>query len=150
VTANALYAQGAFCIKIILCNPAVTTLLNSAPRNVSLRVLVHPEDFLPRYNLLKGNPNKNKAMLEAIENVKRQLERSPRPLGIHHKYTNIPKEYKKRYGLQILYHFEMPEDHRLMYTIRKSPVIGDLEALFLELLSHDEYNKLFGYFKKSH
>ena len=35
-----------------------------------------------------------------------------------------------------------------MYTIRKSPMIGDLEALFLELLSHDEYNKLFGYFKK--
>ena len=45
----------------------------------------------------------------------------------------------------------MPEDYRLMYTIRKSHEIGDLEALFLELLSHDEYNKLFGYFrKKSH
>jgi len=87
-------------------------------------------------------------MLEAIENVKHQLECSPRPIGIHHKYTNIPREYKKKYGLHILYHFEMPEDHRLMYTIRKSPVIGDLEALFLELLSHDEYNKLFGYFKK--
>jgi hypothetical protein len=113
-----------------------------------LRVLVHPEDFLPRYNVLKGNPNKNKAMLEAIENVKYQLERSTRPLGIHHKYSNIPKEYKKRYGLQILYHFEMPEDYRLMYTIRKSPTEGDLEALFLELLDHDGYNKLFGYFKK--
>lgn len=87
-------------------------------------------------------------MLDAIENVKQQLERSPRPLGIHHKYANIPEEYKTRYGLQVLYHFEMPEDYRLMYTIRKSLVVPDLEALFLELLSHDEYNKLFGYFKK--
>lgn len=105
---------------------------------------------MPRYNLLKVNPKKNKAILEAIENVKLQLERSTRPLGIHHKYTNIPKECKKRYGLQILYHFEMPEDRRLMYTIRKSPTEGDLEVSFLELLSHDEYNKLFGYFKKAH
>ncbi|MGH7908699.1 MAG: hypothetical protein ACRENW_02480, partial [Thermodesulfobacteriota bacterium] len=82
--------------------------------------------------------------MKAIEGVKHQVESSPRPLGIHHTYANIPKEYKKRYGLQILYHFEMPENYRLMYTIRKSPAIGDLEALFLELLSHDEYNKLFG------
>lgn len=103
---------------------------------------------MPRYSLLKVNPNKNKAMLEAIENVKRQLERSPRSLRIHHRYTNIPKKYKKRYGLQILYHFEMPEDYKLMYTIRKSPTMGDLEVLFLELLTHDDYNKLFGYFKK--
>gem|GEM_PF-1437305 len=113
-----------------------------------MRVLVHPKDFLPCYHLLKRNPNRNKAILEAVESVKRQLERSSRPLGIHHKYANIPKDYRKRYGLQILYHFEMPGDHRLMYTIRKSPAAGDLEALFLELLSHDEYNKLFGYFKK--
>jgi hypothetical protein len=110
--------------------PALTNLLNSASRNLSLRVLVHLDDFLPRYNLLKANPKKNKAMMEAIENVKHQLERSPRPIGIHHKYANIPREYKKRYGLQILYHFEMPEDSRLMYTIRKSPTVGDLEACF--------------------
>lgn len=126
----------------------ITTLLDSDPRNVSLRVLAHPNDFLPHYNSLKGDPNKNKAMLGAIENVKRQLERSPRPLGIHHKYDNVPKEYKKRYGLQILYHFEMSEDHRLMYTVRKSLATRDLEALLLELLNHDEYNKLFGYYKK--
>jgi hypothetical protein len=140
--------NGHFVSKAFVWGPSVTTLLNSGPRNVSLRVLVHPVYFLPRYNLLKGNPNKNKAMLEVIENVKSQLEHSPRPVGIHHKYATIPKEYKKKYELQILYHFEMPEDHRLMYTIRKSSLVGDLDALFLELLSHDEYNKLFGYFKK--
>ena len=39
-----------------------------------LKVLAHPDDFLPLYNKLKTNPQKNKAMLEAIGNVKQQLE----------------------------------------------------------------------------
>lgn len=86
-------------------------------------------------------------MLDAIDSIKQQLERSDRPLGIHHTNTNIPKYYKTRYELQVLYHFEMPEDHRLMYTIRKSPS-GGKEALLLELITHKEYNKRFGYFKK--
>lgn len=87
-------------------------------------------------------------MLDAIDSVKQKLEKSDQPLGIHHKNMNIPEYYKKRYDLQVLYHFEMPEDHRLMYTIRKSPSGGGKEALFLELITHNEYNKRFGYFKK--
>lgn len=86
-------------------------------------------------------------MLNAIDNIKQQLEKSDRPLGTHHKNENIPKYYKTRYSLQALYHFDMPNYRRLMYTIRKSPSGGGKEALFLELLSHDEYNKRFGYFK---
>ncbi|MDE1724925.1 MAG: hypothetical protein KGH76_03380 [Thaumarchaeota archaeon] len=110
-------------------------------------VLVHETDFLPFYNQLKSNSKKNKPLLDAINNVKLQLSKSDRPLGIHHKRENIPNRYKTRYNLQALYHFEMPDNHRLMYTIRKSTVAGK-EVLFLELLTHDEYNKLFGYFKK--
>jgi hypothetical protein len=41
-----------------------------------LKVLAHPNDFLPLYDKLKINPQKNKAMLEAIGNVKQQLENS--------------------------------------------------------------------------
>jgi hypothetical protein len=113
-----------------------------------LRVLVHPTDFLPLYQLLQANPTQNSAMLEAIENVKQQLENSDRPLGIHHKLPTIPQYYRTKYSVQILCHFEMPDDHRLMYTIRRSPIDGNKEALFLELIDHDLYNKRFGYFKK--
>ena len=111
-----------------------------------MRVLAHPVDFIPLYIDLKKS-KKNKAMLNAIENVKQQLENSNIPLGAHHKKNSIPASYKKKYNLQSLYHFDMPEDHRLMYTIRGAAGIGK-EALFLELLNHDQYNKLFGYFKK--
>jgi hypothetical protein len=96
--------------------------------------------------MLKSNPKKNKSLLDAIGDVKQQLSRSDQPLGIHHKHANMPESYTVRYGLQSLYHFELPDDHRLMYTVRKS--VNGKEALFLQLLTHDEYNKLFGYFKK--
>ncbi|WP_268541158.1 hypothetical protein [Candidatus Nitrosotenuis cloacae] len=59
-------------------------------------------------------------MLEAIDAIKSQLERSDIPLGIHHKLKNIPKYYTRRYNVQVLYHFEMPYSHRLFYTIRRS------------------------------
>lgn len=111
-----------------------------------LLVLAHPKDFLPFYNALKSNPKKNKPLLVAIDDFKQELSESDQPLGIHHKHENIPKSYKTRYNLQILYHFELPSDHRLMYTLRRST--QGKEALFLQLLTHDEYNKLFGYFKK--
>ncbi len=111
-----------------------------------MRVLAHPDDFLPMFTQLKKNPKQNKAMLEAIDNVKQQLENSNIPLGAHHKKGSFPI-YKARYNLQSLYHFDMPHYHRLMYTVRKGSSVGK-EAVFLELLAHDEYNKLFGYFKK--
>lgn len=87
-------------------------------------------------------------MLDAIDNVMQQLERSDKPLGVHHKKKQIPQYYRMRYTLQTLYHFDMPGSHRLMYTVRRSPVDAKIEAMFLELLTHEQYNKRFGYFKK--
>jgi hypothetical protein len=110
-----------------------------------LRVLAHEKDFFPLYNQLKTYSQKNQAMLGAIDNIKEQLEKSERPLGIHHKFNNIPQYYKTRYAIQVLYHFEMPEDYRLMYTVRRSPNDGNKEAMFLELITHDVYNQRFGY-----
>lgn len=60
----------------------------------ALRVLAHPDDFLPTYNRLQSQPQISKAMLEAINNVKQQLERSDKPLGAHlrkSKFHNIAK-----------------------------------------------------------
>lgn len=113
-----------------------------------MRVIAHAKDFLPMYTALKANKQKNKAMLEAIENIWQQLENSDHPLGIRHKVDNIPQRYKIRYKLSTLYHFEMPHGHRLMYTVGSYLHDDNRDLMFLELLTHDEYNKLFGYFKK--
>ena len=111
-----------------------------------LKGLAYPDNFLPLYDQLKTNQQKNKAMLEAIDNVKQQLENSNHPLGANHKKDTIPKSYIQKYNLQALYHFDMPDDYRLMYTVRRA--LDGKEALFLELLSHDEFNKRFAQYEK--
>lgn len=119
--------------------------------SMALRVIGHEIDFVPLYEQLKkdSKDKRSKAMLEAIQNVKERLEKSNQPLGAHHKITNIPEHYKNRYGVSnALYHFDMPDDFRLMYTVRRSPNDGKKEALFLELISHQVYNQRFNYFKK--
>jgi hypothetical protein len=110
--------------------------------------MAHQESFMPMYHKLVTYEEQNKTMLDAIKTVKQQLEQSNQPLGIHHQKNTIPTCYVARFSLQALYHFEMPNHHRLMYTVRRSRSNDDKEALFLKLLSHDEYNKQFGYFKK--
>lgn len=113
--------------------------------------MAHQDVFLPTYDKLNSDEQKNKAMLDAIRNVKQQLEQADQPLGIHHQRNTIPLCYVTRFSLQALYHFKMPKNYRLMYTVRRSQSGKDKEALLLKLISHDEYNKQFGYFKrKSH
>jgi hypothetical protein len=110
--------------------------------------MVHQESFLPVYHKLIVYEKQNKTMLDAISVIKQQLEQSNQPLGIHHQRNTIPACYAARFNLQALYHFEMPNHYRLMYTVRRSISSDGKDALFLKLLSHDEYNRQFGYFKK--
>jgi hypothetical protein len=74
-----------------------------------LKVFAHPDDFLPLYNQLKINPQKNKAMLEALDNVKQQLENSDNPLGANHKKS---LEYFSTIFNQ---HFTVRVNHQSLY-----------------------------------
>jgi len=85
-------------------------------------------------------------MLDAIEGIVYNLKKASHPAGIHRKLKNVPKAYIKKYSLRSPYHFEMPASHRLMYAVRKGP--AGKEALLLQLLTREQHNKTFGYFKK--
>lgn len=54
-----------------------------------------------------------------------------------------PKEYQRIYKINNLWRYELPEYYRLIYTVvTKYP--RKIYRLF-NVLSHPEYNKLFGY-----
>lgn len=54
-----------------------------------------------------------------------------------------PKEYQHLYKINNLWRYELPERYRLIYTVvTKYPV--KIYRIF-NVLSHPEYNKLFGY-----
>ena len=55
----------------------------------------------------------------------------------------IPKYYKVKYGVDNLYRYELPKYHRACYTI--TCIENVWYASILEVMSHPEYDKRFGY-----
>lgn len=58
----------------------------------------------------------------------------------------IPSLYKKIYGVNLLFRYSHPEGYRSCYTILYKKGIG-LCPIILDIMDHDEYNKIFGYKK---
>lgn len=58
----------------------------------------------------------------------------------------IPNYYVTRYGVNNLYRYSHPEGFRSCYTIFKEEGIGVCPHV-LDIMSHDEYEKSFGYRK---
>lgn len=56
------------------------------------------------------------------------------------KKSQIPKVYVEKYGIFNLYRYSLPEGYRSCYTI-----LEDKCPHILDLLSHPEYDKVFGY-----
>lgn len=56
----------------------------------------------------------------------------------------IPKHYIRRYGVNNLYRYDHPEGFRSCYTLVEYGGLG-VCPLILDLKTHDEYNRIFGY-----
>lgn len=56
----------------------------------------------------------------------------------------IPDKYRRKYGVNNLYRYQHPEGYRSCYILVNIPGEG-LCAQVLDLLSHPEYEELFGY-----
>lgn len=56
----------------------------------------------------------------------------------------IPTALKKKYEINNLWRLELPGGWRALYTIASRPA-GKPEVFILRILSHKEYNRLFGY-----
>jgi len=56
----------------------------------------------------------------------------------------IPDYYKNKYGVNNLYRYEHPEGYRSCYTLVNIEGVG-VCPIILDLLSHSEYERIFGY-----
>ena len=57
--------------------------------------------------------------------------------------TLWPIEYVKRYRINNLWKYNLPNAWRLVYTVKGSEV--EILAVFIEWMSHTEYERRFGY-----
>jgi len=60
----------------------------------------------------------------------------------------IPKEYSKKYGISNLFHVELPNYWRMLYTLADGETKIEIIAFILDLLDHKKYDKQFGYKKR--
>lgn len=57
----------------------------------------------------------------------------------------IPEEYKVKYGVTNLFHVELSNFWRMLYTLTNDENEIEIIAFVLEILDHEQYNKRFGY-----
>lgn len=84
-------------------------------------------------------------LLNSIKQKIEFLKENPE-YGIHIPKNKIPKEYILQYEINNLWKVNLSGAWRMIYTMRGSEI--EIIALILDLISHKEYNKKFGYRKR--
>lgn len=58
--------------------------------------------------------------------------------------SQIPSYYVQQYGVNNLHRYQHPEGYRSCYTVSNIAGLGVCPTI-LDIRSHDEYEKIFGY-----
>ncbi len=58
--------------------------------------------------------------------------------------SQIPQRYVRQFGLNNLFRYDHPEGNRSLYSLINKEGVG-VCPLIIEMLSHAEYDRLFGY-----
>ncbi len=66
--------------------------------------------------------------------------------GIRISKKLIPKEYRKKYGIDNLWKYNLPNAWRLIYSVGKQKLI--VVSIVLEWMDHKKYDRKFKYRKK--
>ncbi len=99
--------------------------------------VVGSNDFMKIYTKLPASNNKKK-IDEFKEDLKKDINK-----GDYIKRKPYPDKYRVDHGVYNLYCFDIGLKHRMIYTIRTTK---DKKLYqFLDLLTHKEYDVLFGY-----
>jgi Txe/YoeB family toxin of Txe-Axe toxin-antitoxin module len=103
-------------------------------------VAFQDKKLLKSYNSLKKN-KEHENLFKWINRAIDDLKESP-SCGIKISKKLWPKEYKK-YKINNLWKYNMPNAWRLIYTIRENKV--EIISIILEWMDHKEYEKRFRY-----
>ena len=57
----------------------------------------------------------------------------------------VPKKYIKKYGITNLFRVELPNYWRMLYSVQEGESRVEIIAFVLDIIDHDDYDKLFGY-----
>lgn len=85
---------------------------------------------------------RDKEFFDHVKNAMRNIAKDP-ACGIKLSKKLIPKEFIKKYQINNLYKYNLPNAWRLLYSLTGAKV--ELLALILSCLNHKQYEKKFKY-----
>ncbi len=94
------------------------------------------------YECLNEGKFEDKKLYEFISSALKDIKKDPL-CGTKIKKKLWPKEYVKKYGLNNLWKYDLPNAWRLIYTIKTDEIM--ILNVILEWFTHKEYDKRFKY-----
>jgi hypothetical protein len=112
--------------------------------------VVLSEDAEQVYQYLKDHqddPKKNGSILRSVQMKADHIKRNPH-FGNPISKKIMPSKYQNKYGLKNLFRIELSGHWRMLYTLTNGETSHEIVVFILDIMDHEDYNKLFGYSKK--
>ncbi|MFH0817452.1 MAG: hypothetical protein V1909_02345 [Candidatus Micrarchaeota archaeon] len=105
--------------------------------------IVFAEEKLKKtFDRLKKGRSEEKELYELINRAFDDLKKDPF-VGTKIQTSLWPKEYVKKYEINNLWKYNLPNGWRLIYTVKASSV--EIVSIILEWFDHKSYERRFGY-----
>ena len=109
--------------------------------------VVLSEDAREVYTYLNSRASDSKIERSILKSVKIKLDliKANTHYGDPIPKELIPNEYKVKYGITNLFHVELSNFWRMLYTLTNDEKEVEIIAFVLDITDHETYNKKFGY-----
>jgi hypothetical protein len=112
----------------------------------SVRLIISSEADIV-YHYLENKSAASKVERSVFNSIRRKIEliRSNCMYGSQVPKNLIPHVYKVEYQATNLFHVELANFWRMVYTLRNDKIKNEVIVLVLGIFDHNTYNKKFGY-----
>ena len=106
------------------------------------KVVYADEKVKEAYEKLKDSTTEDSKLLEWLNRAYDDLSKDAF-CGIQIPKKQIPNEYIKKYGIDNLWKYNLPNAWRLIYSVTKDEIV--VISIVIEWMNHKKYEKRFGY-----
>jgi hypothetical protein len=114
----------------------------------NVRIILSPEaEEVYKYLNVEAQKSKiERSILNSINKKKELIKANPH-YGSPISKDKIPKEYIVKYGITNLFHVELSNFWRMLYTLTNDETEIEIIAFVLDIMDHKEYDRKFEYKK---
>lgn len=109
---------------------------------MSAKVVFVEEKLKKAFMKLKNSKTEDRKLYEWLNRAFDDLQNNPF-CGIQIQRKLIPREYIRKYNIDNLWKYNLPDAWRLIYSVAKHQVV--IISIIIEWLDHKKYERRFGY-----